>query len=201
MTFSYIPNTPIATNDPADDQPNMLTNFQSIGAWTEVDHIGFNVANGGYHKQITFNDVAPAAVPGTPVSVLFTNNQDGLGTALPNNFSELFFYTGNNAASKNQYYIAQTSNLPVTGTEGSTLVTCGIILKWGVITNPPSTSSRALTFKSAFPNNCYSVQVTPDFTSTSAVRSATVSLVSNTGFTVYTTSSAFTSIYWFAVGN
>lgn len=83
MTFPYFPNIPNPPNDPADDVSSMQTNSQNIGGIIAVDHVGFNIPNGGQHNQISFalNQASPAL--GAAGSVLFTN----LSSAI----SELFF--------------------------------------------------------------------------------------------------------------
>lgn len=83
MTFPYFPNIPNPPNDPADDVSSMQTNSQNIGNIIAVDHVGFNIPNGGQHDQISFalNQAAPGL--GAAGSVLFTN--------LVSSISELFF--------------------------------------------------------------------------------------------------------------
>lgn len=70
-TFSYF-NVPIGSNAPKNDQPNMLTNAASISSLIDVDHVSFNVANGGYHKQVTFNSTASPSTPSGLVSIGYT---------------------------------------------------------------------------------------------------------------------------------
>lgn len=69
--YSYF-NTPIATNNPADDQPNMNTNFASVNSLLGTDHVSFNENNGGTHLQCTFNSENTPSTPTDPTSVLFT---------------------------------------------------------------------------------------------------------------------------------
>lgn len=83
MTFSFNQNIPAANNDPADDQPLMLQNNLSTFDIIEVDHVGFNTVNGGYHSQVTFSANQSAPGFGTGVSDLFVNAVSGI--------SELFF--------------------------------------------------------------------------------------------------------------
>lgn len=57
MSFTYnlgIPNPP---NNPSADAPNMQTNTNTVGAWTAVDHVGFNVGTAGKHLAVTFPGV------------------------------------------------------------------------------------------------------------------------------------------------
>lgn len=72
-TYIYTENIPDTPNDPADDQPNMKINTNSVAGILSEDHIPFvgNSTN-GRHKKITFNDVASPAAPANPVSILYT---------------------------------------------------------------------------------------------------------------------------------
>lgn len=50
--FTAFPGIPNRPNKPSVDQPNMTINNNSfINIW-DVDHIGFNLTDGGYHKTI-----------------------------------------------------------------------------------------------------------------------------------------------------
>jgi hypothetical protein len=152
MTLFQFDATVPATNDnPSADQPDMLVNNQSTVGILGVDHVTFNLNNGGQHKAITFNQDASYVPSGFPVNPpqLFTNTVDGAGNALPNGVPELFFYSGSAPQSKNQY--VSTAN-------GSALLPGGIIIKWGissVIGTGPN-----FTFPVAFPNNCFTAQIT-----------------------------------------
>lgn len=74
MTFSYFSSIPAPGNFPGDDQPLMQTNYASISGLLSVDHVGFNVVNGGQHQQITFNNKNVPGVPTDPVSIIYTNS-------------------------------------------------------------------------------------------------------------------------------
>lgn len=89
MTFTFNTTIPAAQNNPSNDQPIMLSNNVATNGILNVDHITFNEANGGQHKQVTFNN---KNVPGSqtdPQSVLYTNS----GTA--STISQLFFKNQN----------------------------------------------------------------------------------------------------------
>lgn len=98
MTFAYFPNIPNPPNDPADDVSVMQTNSQSIGNIIAVDHVGFNIPNGGQHNQLSFalNQASPSL--GAAGSVMFANLVSGI--------SELFF--------KNSARTIQMTDLTVT---------------------------------------------------------------------------------------
>jgi hypothetical protein len=180
MTFSYFPNIPNPPNDPADDVSSMQTNSQSIGQLIAVDHVGFNVANGGFHKQITFQN---GNVPTLPSSfgVLFT--QTG-SSSIP----QLFYYSGNASQTQTQYQIAA---------QGSTMVLGGIVLKWGTIV--AAFNGVTYNFVNAFPNNCFSVQVTANIAST--LVPVGTNGFTTTGFTFRSTVITGVPISYMAIGN
>jgi len=95
--FTYSPTIPNPPDDPADDVSQMQTNSASIFGLIAVDHVGFNLTNGGQHKQVTFN--APlAADPGqpTPISTLYTK------TSSSSNTQDLYFQNGSAVSGVNQ---------------------------------------------------------------------------------------------------
>lgn len=72
-TFTYTVNLPVSTNSPSVDQPNMTINNQSAAGIWDIDHIGFNNSQGGWHQQVTFNDNNVPATPTDPQSILYTD--------------------------------------------------------------------------------------------------------------------------------
>ena len=177
MTISYNNGIPAANNNPSTDQPNMKTNTDAIDTLLAIDHVSFNTASGGTHKQVTFSS---NNIPATPVSppILFTNTVSGL--------PQLFFYSGSSAQSSNQYNINEA--VPGSaGTGGSTFLLGGIILKWGVVSASDNTSiSFSTNAGAAFPNACFGVFLTL-YTSSSSSSNALILSVSPTP-----TASAFT---------
>ncbi len=181
MTFSYSTTIPATNNDPADDQPQIQTNFASISGLISTDHVGFNVSGGGQHEQVTFN---ANNVPSPPVSppVLFTNTV----AAIP----QLFFYSGDSAHSSSQY---------VASGNGSTFALGGIIFKWGN-TGVVSDNSN-VSFASAFPNNCYAVLLTiVDPNASSKTINVKTGSLTTSQFTVRVSTGSI-SAYYLAIGN
>jgi hypothetical protein len=198
MTFPYNTNIPNPPNDPGDDVGPMQENTNTINAWVQVDHVGFNNPDGGRHNQVTFNS---NNVPVPPVSppILFTNTinsaQDGL-----------FYYSGAAGKSSDQY--VQTTN-------GSTYLLGGIILKWGTVTFAGAASDHktaTVLFGAAgdFPNNCFGVNaclnVASSATTTASNTIAIRSFSTSQFIYVYNSSSSsgsslFPSFFWVAVGN
>lgn len=90
-SFPYITGIPNPPNDPSVDAPNMQINTNTVNAWVQVDHIGFGVATGGKHNQVTFPGAttpAPGAQSGLTAVV-----QNLAGTA-DNTTAQLFYQNG-----------------------------------------------------------------------------------------------------------
>lgn len=182
MTFSFNTNIPAAPNDPSVDQPDMLTNNQSTNLLLAVDHISFNTAGGGQHKQVTFNGNNVPTPPVTP-PVLFTNTVAGL--------PQLFFYSGDATHSSSQY---------VNNAQGSTFVLGGMIMKWGFF--GPISDNQVINFPVAFPNNCYTVVATPVKSGAFGNLVFTIRTTPTvTGFQVRTNGVVLDAISYIAIGN
>jgi hypothetical protein len=188
MTIAYSVNIPNPPNDPADDVSTMQSNAAAIGTIIAVDHVGFNVAGGGQHAQVTFN---ANNVPTPPVSppVLFTDAPANHGGSGGNTVPELFFYSGNAPQSSNQFVL--TGN-------GSVLLLGGIIIKWGQV--GAAVNGNTYTFASAFPNNVFSVVVTfngasvpPNIVGTNGY--------TTTGFTFRSNAGGGVPVSYIAIGN
>lgn len=143
--MTYTPGIPVPTNDPSVDAPVMQQNSIAINNWVQVDHVGFNNASSGQHKQVTFQSNNVPSIPTTP-PVLFTNIQDGAGNNLPGGIAELFFYSGSALQGQGNY---------VSQIQGSVMLFGGIILKWGNL-SVPNGGSAPFTFPGGqFPNACF----------------------------------------------
>lgn len=70
INFTYIQDVPNAPNNPSSDQPNMKINTNSNHDIWEVDHIGFGVANGGTHEQLSFYQNVAGSL-GTAVALIY----------------------------------------------------------------------------------------------------------------------------------
>lgn len=92
FTYNVVP---VSSNDPSQDQPQMLQNTNSINSLLGVDHVSFNSAgsggagaSGGQHLRVTYNDKTPApAAQVDPLSLSYTKS----GTA--STVSQLFYKT------------------------------------------------------------------------------------------------------------
>lgn len=53
-SLTYYSSIPQSTDVIANSQPQILTNFASIGSWTGIDHYAFGTAKDGWHKTVTY---------------------------------------------------------------------------------------------------------------------------------------------------
>lgn len=162
--YTFDNTIPAATNNPSDDQPDMLANnISNALIWTS-DHRGFNEDGSGLHKQVTFYSNNTPATTSSPTA--FTSTVGSL--------PQLFFYSTNRANS-NQYS---------TSASGSTMLLGGMILKWATsVTNGGSGGNVNVSFSSAFPNACLSVVISPA-NAAASVSIAYVTSISASGFSI-----------------
>jgi hypothetical protein len=191
LFLDYNANVPNGPDDPADDQPEMLTNTQSINTWTNVDHVGYNVINAGIHKQVRMrNQSAPGLGDGEGVlyAKLINGNswpawQNALGSFNLMQFAPL--------AANNGYIILPGS----------------IVVEWGRLTGLsgawPTTDqtlnlSGAITLSSLF--SVYTTFIGPTSSSTGDI---CINQVNPTNFHWQFTGSALSSFdgfFWLAIG-
>lgn len=192
MSFPYDPTIPNPPNDPADDVSVMQTNAGSISTLIAVDHSGFNVSTGGTHKQVTFSSNNTPTLPLT-FPTAFTQDPSTFTGGAPTD-AQFFFYPENADATTgtNQYIL--TGN-------GSTYLTGGIIIKWG--TKAANATSTAVTFASAFPNNCFVVNVTPLSAAAGLVPGnyPGATSLSTSGFTLTKNTAGALTYQYVAIGN
>ena len=82
---------PAANNAPADDQPQMQSNFNNINGYLQVDHTNPAAAGAGEHQQVTFfSNKSTTSIPANSVGILYP----GAGTAVP--ASTQLYYLNNN---------------------------------------------------------------------------------------------------------
>lgn len=68
--MAYNNSTPQPGDSISSTQPKILGNFQAIGTWTAVDHVGFNLADAGKHNKVTLVAQSPApSFTGTELGV------------------------------------------------------------------------------------------------------------------------------------
>lgn len=189
MTFD--PTIPNATHFVSADQPQITINFSQLNSIFDIDHVKYNdatVGNRGKHKQSTY--IEQGSDPTTVANELALYSKD-LATV-----STLYLRKENNGT-----VIQMSGQDPTIAASGSTFLPGGIILKWGTAT---AATNTAVTFASAFPNNCYNVTLTSVEAGTSYNASGLVQVksgsLSTTQFVLLTSGVART-IYYIAIGN
>lgn len=226
-TYPYVPNTPLASNKPSVDQPDMLTNTSSIPKLIATDHISFGTASGsqidGMHKviqQVTgigtqnlLRSGAAATYTNAPAAIA-TINQVIAGQYTPDTTggtadTQLFTKTAGNV-------ISQLTGFSVGDLEDGWQWVGGVLIQWGrkSLTFAGGVASATVVFKDRvagaipFPNNCFIVVPNLQYGSAGAPTvegsiSVDRSTISNTSFavTAVTTSIRYAGFYWFAVGN
>lgn len=185
--FDYTENIPSAPHNPSADQPSMQINTNSISNLIDVDHVGFNASNGGYHTIIhQITQIAPPAnIPG--INQVFSM----VPTYPVGGDTQLFTLTGNNGLSQMTGHHAASSGF----------VWCaGILLQWGTF---DPTSSVNVLFPITFPTAVFNLQLTGSASDNGTYRAglSTGSLMQS-GFTFQgTIDSHWKPIYFFAIGN
>ena len=151
VVTTYTPDTPIASHTPANDQPQMLANFQYL-----IPGIGSNPANltgvqrdhnmtllsstpgDGTHRQVTFNNLA--ASPG------FTGANCVLYSKVAQAVSCLFF-------DNNGTPVQLSSVPPVITTTGGTWLPGGLLMIWGT---GSGTTGATINFHTKLQNPAFS---------------------------------------------
>lgn len=188
--WTYNPNIPAANNRPSADQGPMQNNFLNIGNLINVDHIGFNLANGGLHRQVNMFNQGSPAVQGD--LVLYARTSAGQSSLWVKNNTgiDLPFSTG----------------APNGAANGNTSMFGGLIFQWGSGTVATSGSPTAFTFPIVFPTSVFSVTFGSEYTITTDSPSANpIFIKKNTitlsGFSMINSSSGTpTKVYWMAIG-
>lgn len=151
--MAYTANTPLANQRLKDSQPILNDNFQAIDALINVNHVGFNVADAGKHKYVTFP--AQVADPNTGAAEVALYSK-----LVPLGGYQLFLRDQNNGTVKD------ISSSGGNHLDGYMRTTSGLLIKWGQITStvvngiqqkpfPVSATTPAFTFQPL------AVQLTP----------------------------------------
>lgn len=196
MTFNYNRDIPDGPHNPSSDVTPMKINTNAIDDLLAVDHVSFNLANGGIHKQVNMaNESSPTRLADL---VLYARLAGGVSSLWAKNATnDLPLFTGPASGAANGY----------------TSIYGGMIVQWGSTSFAGGNSHETGTQNfplNPFPNNCFVVvpqlQIASTATTTAsntiAIRSFTTA-----GFTwVFNSSSAsgstqFPGFYWIAIGN
>jgi len=201
--WPYTRNIPAGGNNPAADRPLMTENYNSNDSLIAEDHYGFNVANGGFHKQIRMPTLANMPVPGIRVSNSITEYAKVSGQ------SQLFITNG---TSVNEYQLTlmDNTNYPsfgqfaavsytpdsFTGNYGWTFLPGGLRYQYGTV-DPGGSSTGRIDFPIAYAT-VYIVTIT--YVS-SSLRTWQISSYDDTGFTFLRDSNASARLFtWSAIG-
>jgi hypothetical protein len=192
--FTYNSDIPDAPNDPADDQPLMKVNTNSIASFVAVDHYGFNNNDGGTHQQSTY--VSQSVAPGT------TATQGAAYTKTVSGQVHLFYRRESNG----DEIQLTASPSPLAATNGYTFLPGNLLLQWGVATAIWSGANN-VTFPTAFSSAAYNVQFQPQRSASMDNRNfAVVGTISATQFTPRLVTrnnnnlNETRTIYWTAIG-
>lgn len=191
-TFPFFPNLPNAPDYPGDDQPGMQTNTSSTNGIIGVDHIGFNVVNGGFHNII--HVVPQASDPAlSSVGQVYTKTVTDPGGSPED---QLFYestlgninrLTGGFTLQNGYQYVGK------------------IIIQWGI--TGASTGDISVTFSNpnniTFPNNIFIAVATPMRNPGTYTTNFSTNTWATTGFKISNTNSSSTSLAysWIAIGN
>lgn len=182
--FPYTTNVPFEDDDPSENQPDMKENTNSLSSILNVDMVGFNQDNSGYHRQLTF--VTQGSDPGS-VSGNYVEYAKSSGGA-----TELFAQKDGNVTP-----IQLTRNVPTTNSNGSvSYLPGGFLVQWGSKT--ASGNLATVTFPIPFTSNPTSLTATVRNLA-GVFHIASVQPPSNTG-AVFNVSGAGQTIYWLAIG-
>lgn len=206
-SFTYYLNIPNAPDDPADDQPKMLQNTNSISSIIAVDHFTFNVGiapggqnnPGGKHSQVQL----PVAIVDFPAIL-------GQGTAYSKAIgfgmdAQLFWRFANPAIQPLQI----TGNQFTADTAGTVPLMAGLQMTWGQKALPNLDSlTGPVTFDPVFNNNCFAVFVSliskvggsTSSDNTIAVREGSIT-AAGFRFDYNGNAGSYTFFQWVAIGN
>lgn len=82
MSFTYNTAVPAANDNPSNDQPDMLTNTQSINSIWAIDHVTFQGNPAGTHLQTTFSSKNTPGAQTDPQSISFTADSSTLAPTI-----------------------------------------------------------------------------------------------------------------------
>ena len=157
--MTFIPSIPDSGQSLGASRPQIVNNFASLrdtisngsGAGGKPNHTDVNSAGAGKHVFVEMPVQTPSAAN------LTLTNEFGLIAQTSAGSSELFFNRDGVNTAGTPTYIQLTKGIPVIGTNGSTFLPGGIIMKWFSYTQ--TSSSNTITFAAAgvgnFPNNAF----------------------------------------------
>lgn len=182
--FTFTTGRPAGNLTPAQNRPSMETNNDSVNSILDVDIIGFNDNDGGYHSKSTY--VVQGSNPGSAVAQVVEYSKAVSGS------SELFIQRDAVATA-----IQMTSGTILATSNGQSFLPGGIQVKWGTTS---VNGSGVVTYTglglTAFPTNTLAVVITP----VSNARTYQWSTPTATGFTATASSAGGGSFTFVAIG-
>jgi hypothetical protein len=182
MPFDFTNTTPAASEAPAQSQPKMLQNFQSTETILAVDHVTFNNATGGQHKQVTYVDILTPAAPTGDTSIGYADE----GVADP--------------GTPEHYWKNRNATFPL-----SAIKAFGVFVGQLRVPNPmvPILNGyNILSIAYAFPSEIYTITLKSGVTSTDNVAIFIMDSKGNTyGYTSFSSSSGVLTLAPLLTGN
>lgn len=155
--MTYNAGIPNANDFISNSQQQIKDNFGQLNTQFGIDHVAFNTGSGngtGLHKKVTLEVVVDPAADAN--DIILYNKQ--VGYTGPTTRNELFM----RQSSANGSTVIQLSDLFQainSGTNGSTFLPGGLVIKWGQFTFSGTSSSQS--FVSAFNTTAQVVLLTP----------------------------------------
>lgn len=212
--YAYTRNIPANNHNPAVDQPPMRTNTNSTADLISEDHYSFGVANGGFHKQLRFPDLAAIGNLAPRIAdsgTLWTQKADSIA---PTQESNLFYVPDltndsyqltRTITSQKTLFGLLTEDYPGSALGffgGWTFLPGGMLFQYGYVDT--STSNIVIPFPVTFKvgTTPFTIQVTASVDDNSGVRMGV--LAGSESATTFTTNNTGTGhlkrIYWQAIG-
>jgi hypothetical protein len=136
---------PLATDTPSVSQGEILSNFQNLNIWTDVDHYNVGSVNAGKHLQVTLPNIAVIPVAAANESIVF--GALSAITGLPE------LYRSTSAGYSNMTEASATGN-------GFSRLASGIMIKWGGVATVASPATVTMDVSDVF-TTVFAVYVTP----------------------------------------
>lgn len=186
--MSFNPGIPQSSDIPAQSQAQLLTNFQQTNSVFGINHVEFNnatVANRGKHKYVSM--IEQGSDPATAANEVALYSKDVSAV------SQLFLRREASGA-----VIQMSGQNPTVAQSGSTFLPGGVVMKWGF--TGVINDNDVVTFASAFPTNCWNVQLTIiDPNATARILNVKTASLNTTSFAVKTNGAI--SCFYMAIGN
>lgn len=190
--YTFSTNVPQANQKISATQQSILNNFQAINELVDVNHASFSdPVYFGTHRVTNF--VLQDSDPSTAADQMTLYAKTVTGSVNP---CEIFYRYPSDGT------IVQLTGLGSTGsavTNGYSYLGTNI-MQWGLATGITASGDNTISFNTPYTSVVYFAQFTPAGSYTISVPGAYVSATSLTDFTLTTTGTMSTSVYWFALG-